>query len=251
MHKSTDCKHSPLARLTSSILTVHKKARVCSKHSDLFHKMTHMHLRGIRFWILLNLLFTSTGLLANEASALFAKWLPGTYSCEAFAKKDPTRSDVRIHILTIWEEAKDGPWLYLEQALVTKLDKPYRQAVLHIVGNPDGSFTVENWDLKDKAAWIGSWRTPEKLKTIKREDITAFRTYLVFHKEADGNFKGGTPADKVFENHFRGAVRFTNESALTPTTFYSWDRGWGADGKVVWGPEDGGYFFDKLPDTSL
>jgi CpeT protein len=194
----------------------------------------------------------ASGLLSQESRrgsdlADFLAWLPGHYSSRAFAAEGPGRAVVEIRVVTLWPGAKDGRWFYLEQAVAASLDRPYRQAVLRIVVRPDGAIVSENWDVVDRAAWTGAWKSPERLAAFAREAIKPGRVDIVFRRKGPAAFAGGTPAERTFPNTFRGAATFTNVSELTATTLYSWDRGWKADGTLAWGPEDGGYVFEKLP----
>jgi hypothetical protein len=43
----------------------------------------------------------------------------------------------------------------------------------------------------------------------------------------------------------RGASYATSEVVITDEQLLSWDRGWDANGKQVWGAETGGYIFVK------
>jgi hypothetical protein len=185
--------------------------------------------------------------VSNADVADFLAWLPGHYSSRAYAAAAPGRAEVEIRIVPLWPGADDGTWFYLEQAAVASLDRPYRQAALRIVARPDGTIVSENWDLVERAAWTGAWKSPERLAAFSRDAIKPGRVDIVFRRRDPATFAGGTPAEKTFPNAFRGAATFTNVSELTATRLYSWDRGWKADGSLAWGPEDGGYVFEKVP----
>ena len=49
-------------------------------------------------------------------------------------------------------------------------------------------------------------------------------------------------------NSYKGAVRMESRSVTTPSRFVNWDRGFAADGSLVWGPAAGGYVFQRVSD---
>ena len=125
--------------------------------------------------------------------------------------------------------------------------QPYRPAVLHVVAAPGGKVLSENWDLKDRKAWVGAWHDSALRARLARSEVTAARVVIEFHRAGPDKFAGGTSPDRKFANAFKGAATFTNVSELTARLLYSWDRGWKEDGTLAWGPADGGYIFDKIP----
>jgi hypothetical protein len=46
-------------------------------------------------------------------------------------------------------------------------------------------------------------------------------------------------------NAYKGGVRVDSRSVRTPDTYVNWDRGFDADGELIWGPADGGYIFKR------
>ena len=59
------------------------------------------------------------------------------------------------------------------------------------------------------------------------------------------SFYGGTQ-DRRCPSDRNGASWTTSEVVLQENMMISWDRGWNAEGKQVWGAEKGGYEFVKI-----
>ena len=73
---------------------------------------------------------------AHEAElALVASYLAGEFSSAQQAGADPDYRDVRLRMTPIWAERRGEHWLYVEQALASTLDRPYRQRVYRLVWN--------------------------------------------------------------------------------------------------------------------
>ena len=70
-------------------------------------------------------------------------WMQGSFDSKAQAEANPDYYPITLHMQAIWPEAKDGPWLYVEQAVASSPDQPYRQRVYRLVPQADGSIAVE------------------------------------------------------------------------------------------------------------
>lgn len=85
-----------------------------------------------------------------------ASAMAGSFSSEAKAAADHDYRDIRLHMVPIWRDRANERWLYVEQAVGSALDKPYRQRVYRLVEHADGSFEsivftirsteLANWD---------------------------------------------------------------------------------------------------------
>jgi CpeT protein len=175
----------------------------------------------------------------------FSKLIPGFYSTEAMWKKDSTFSNVQLHIVPIWQESKEEFWFYLEQAEVKSLQRPYRQAILHVTAS-NRSVMSANLAIKNRLSFAGAWKDAALLQRLTKADIDSVNTCnIVFTRISKKTFVGGTTQGGC-PNQYKGASYFTNESALTEKSLTSWDRGWKADGQLAWGPAEHGYTFDKI-----
>ncbi len=183
-----------------------------------------------------------------EGLARFKDALVGSYSSQKQSQEDKDYFDIRLRIVPIWSSRTDGPWLYVEQATAAALDKPYRQRVYrlsHVSGN---TYRSDVYLLPEPALnYAGAWRnealfgnlTPERL------DLKGGCGVLMTLDPATGVFSGGTQGNGC-ESTLRGAAYATSEVTMTNDSLVSWDRGYDAAGKQVWGAEKGGYRFDKV-----
>lgn len=185
---------------------------------------------------------SATGKAVDDA----AEWMAGNWSSAAQAAGDPNYYDVRLHIVRIWPDRTDGPWFYVEQAMADTQDVPYRQRVYHLIDAPGDACESVVYELPgDPLAFAGAWRDPTRMNAM---DPTLLEPRMgcsvTLRRAADGTLAGGTSGDGCTSNR-RGAAYATRQVTAAPTLLLSWDRGYDAAGKQVWGAVTGPYRFVK------
>jgi CpeT protein len=178
----------------------------------------------------------------RDASA----WLAGHYSSAAQAAEDPTYFDVRLHIVPIWPDRIDGPWFYVEQAMASAQDKPYRQRIYRLTAAPELRVESVIYELPGSPLqWAGAWEHPERFNALDPA-ILQLRPgcSVVLAYAGPDRMTGGTEGDGCM-SALRGAAYATSEVVLTPTGMETWDRGFDAANRQVWGATKGPYRFVK------
>lgn len=188
--------------------------------------------------------------LATDVDArqrfVVADLLTGSFSSEAQAAVDPEHFfDIRLFTTPIWTDRADGPWLYVEQASASALDRPYRQRVYRLVDVPDGVrsdvFTLPG----DALEFAGAWRDAARFDAISPEDL-AERTGCSIHLVPIGAGFVGMTHGEGCESTLRGAAYATSKVQLSRDLLTSWDRGYDAEGTQAWGATEGPYQFVRL-----
>lgn len=177
--------------------------------------------------------------------------LVGSFSSAAQAAADPEHYfDIRLHAVEIWQARGDGPWLYVEQAAATALDKPYRQRIYRLSRTDSEGWRSDVFTLADPLRFAGWWRTPERfdraLSPSKLEPRDGCSIELRYDWNTDA-FVGGTSGTGCASD-LRGAAYATSEVELFPDRLLTWDRGFDAAGHQVWGATLGPYRFDRVPE---
>lgn len=190
---------------------------------------------------------------ARDLDELVA-WMSGSFSSAAQsartagAPEDQLYFDVRLHMTPIWTERTDGRWLYVEQALASRLDRPYRQRVYRVRAE-DGGFASDVFLLpgtpEEVLAVAGGWRDPARLAGLTPERLVP-RDGCSIHlvKRADGVFAGSTTGN-LCPSDRQGAAYATSRVEIRADLLTSWDQGFDASGKQVWGATAGPYEFVK------
>ena len=177
-----------------------------------------------------------------------ASWMSGTFSSKAQSDADPENYfDIRQVIMPVWTDRSDGPWLYVEQAVATKLDKPYRQRVYHLVALGHDTIRSDVYTLPgDPLVHAATWRGEAPLADIAPETLTSRDgCSITLHRSSPNEFTGLTVGDGCASD-LRGATYATSEAVISEHGLTSWDRGFDKDKKQVWGATKGPYRFDKL-----
>ncbi len=195
-------------------------------------------------------LLVSCGVLkkdkVNDTGSLNSLYqlMQGSFSSEAQAKTDSTYYNISLHMYPIWENSADK-YLYVEQAIFTMQDKPYRQRIYKLIQNEDGTFSSVVYKLKDEKNFIGKWNTPAFFDSYtsdileEREGCAVILSYL-------GNqvFEGETSGDAC-KSTLRGASYATSKVHVEPNKIISWDQGFNDADEQVWGATKAGYEFIK------
>ena len=169
-------------------------------------------------------------------------WMTGSFSSAAQAAADPTYFDIRLEMARIWTDRRDGAWFYVEQAVAAARERPYRQRVYRVTHVGDDLFESRVFELPDPKAAIGAWKQDAPLADLKPEDLVVRDGASIYLRDRGEHFEGST-LGRMCKSTFRGATYATSEVTVHPDRLVSWDRGYGDDGKQVWGAEKGGYIF--------
>lgn len=178
-----------------------------------------------------------------------ADMLTGSFSSAEQAATDPDNyRDIRLHAARIWTDRTDGPWIYVEQAAASALDRPYRQRVYRIVQESDTLLRSDVYTLPaDPLRFAGAWRDPAMLDSLTPDSITLREGCSVYLAPTPAGFVGGTRSTSCASD-LAGAAYATSVVTLTPGLIASWDQGFDADGDQVWGATAGGYLFYRAAD---
>ena len=178
-----------------------------------------------------------------ELNELFAL-MQGSFNSEAQAKADSTYYNISLHMYPIWED--QGNFLYVEQALNSMQDKPYRQRIYEVTRISDTQFSSAIYTLPNDSLWIGKWKTPADFDSITKANLSLRKFCEVYLKRLGENHFKGKTKDHLCESSLRGSKYATSEVEIKENQILSWDRGFDAEGNQVWGAEKGGYIFDKI-----
>ncbi len=215
--------------------------------------------------LLFLILFTSSFISAqsqkpSKAFKNLVEIMQGHYTSELQSKKDSTYFNISLRMTPIWKSK--GAYLYVEQAMASKQDKPYRVRIYKLSERPDGKIVSEIYTLKDEKAWIGKYTDPTLFDALTEADLdlksgcevvlerlskNTFRgaTEVVLERLSKNTFRGAT-GEKTCPSELRGASYATSKVTVTKNSILSWDQGFDAVGKQVWGAEKGGYEFLKV-----
>ncbi|MFN3939861.1 MAG: chromophore lyase CpcT/CpeT [Chitinophagales bacterium] len=192
------------------------------------------------------------GILSIHAYAQDAEFtrlcnfMSGSFSSNQQSVMDSDYYDIRLHMVPIWEERTDGFWLYVEQALASIQEKPYRQRIykVHVLHNT--TFESVVYEMNEPLQYAGAWNDRSKLDKLSPDNLILREGCSIILHWNDAGFFEGKTADNTCPSNLRGAAYATSEVKIYGDTLISWDRGFDTNGKQVWGAEKGGYIFNKV-----
>ena len=168
--------------------------------------------------------------------------MQGQYSSEAHSKRDTSYFNISLPMVPIWKNK--GHYLYVEQAMFNKQEKPYRVRIYKLTQNGD-SFVSQIHTIKNEKDWIGKWKTPDAFDALTENDIELKQGCEVVLKRVGKNKFSGKTGEKTCPSELRGASYATSIVTVTENKILSWDQGFDKNDKQVWGAEKGGYEFVK------
>ncbi len=187
----------------------------------------------------------------DDPAAKVAAMMQGHYDSRDQAAADKTYFPIALAMVLIWPQRSDGHWLYVEQAMADTPDKPYRQRAYRVYSGEDGEVISEVYTIAEPERFVQGWRTGS-LAALHR-DMLQPRTGCAVHLRAQGDaaqsmvwWQGATVGNGCASER-SGAAYATAEVRLEAERMSSWDRGFDADGKQVWGATAGAYVFVKRP----
>ncbi len=179
----------------------------------------------------------------------FTSHMCGQFSSAAQASADPEFRDIRLRVVRVWE-GRENPqfvWLYVEQAMASDLEHPYRQRIYRVSSPQRGMIQSDVYSLAVPAAVVGAWRDQSLLDSVAVRDLSVRLGCSVFLTCEADRFVGGT-RERDCSSELSGAKYATSEANIGRDGMVTWDRGFDASGKQVWGATKGGYRFDKIPE---
>lgn len=172
--------------------------------------------------------------------------MTGSFSSKAQATQDPEFFDIRLQMVRIWKTEKGACWLYVEQAVAQALSKPYRQRIYRISVNPDGTIRSETYTFPEASKFAGAWNQPDLFNTLIPKDLALREGCdVILTRKSEKVFEGGT-VDKKCSSERGGATYATAQVLMDQKGLVTWDRGFNAEDKQVWGATKAGYKFLRV-----
>lgn len=176
-------------------------------------------------------------------------YMTGSFSSNEQSKIDTNFFDIRLEMVRIWNERTDAVWLYVEQAASWALQKPYRQRVYRVTRDDKDTFESAVFTFDKPLRFAGKYKNPESFDTLTPDSLEEREGCSIFLKKTETGYAGSTVKRNCGSN-LRGATYATSEVIIEKHVLNSWDRGFDANGKQVWGAETGAYVFKKTKNNN-
>lgn len=170
--------------------------------------------------------------------------MQGSFNSAEQAAADSAFFDITLHMYPIWEGKEH--YLYVEQSVSARQDKPYRQRIYQLKRTSDSTITSYIYKIPNDSLWIGAWKTPALFNELKPADLIRLNGCEVVLTTLREKYYKGSTGEKSCESTLYGASYAHSAVEIGEGKVYSWDRGLNAEGEQIWGAEKGGYIFKKL-----
>ena len=177
---------------------------------------------------------------------LLKKYMSGSFSSELQSRHDSDYFDIRLRMEPIWKASDTEFYLYVEQAMSSALDKPYRQRIYKVVKESEDCFTSYIYTMNAPQRFTGKKGSDDIFKMITPDSLKVLEgceVRLSFNSKMN-QFEGAT-SDRTCPSTRSGATHTTSKVVITANGMNSWDQGWNDAGAQVWGATKGGYEFLK------
>lgn len=181
-----------------------------------------------------------------DHAARLVRHLSGRFDSSAQSTADPdSYKPVQLDACVVEAPELGVHVLYIEQALIEQASAPYRQRLYVVAAGPaEGAVHSRVFELKDPKAWVGLCSVPpgeRRFTAAQVEERQGCRVELTLVGEA---YRGGTVGQGCV-SRLAGASYASSEVTVSTQTIESWDRGFDADGRQVWGAARGPYRFER------
>lgn len=130
--------------------------------------------------------------------------------------------------------------MYVEQARLDATNAPYRQR-LYVIEREEGGVRSRVFEFHTPATVVGLCADVSRAD-VRPKDVFEREGCAVHLRAVDGRFEGGTRGEGC-ESTLMGARYATSEVVLREDGMDSWDRGFDARMRQVWGATAGAYRF--------
>ena len=181
--------------------------------------------------------------------ATLARWMAADFSNQAQAFENPPFfAHIRVCMRPLPMNLLDGVSLFVEQAYDYTLNSPYRLRVLKLLVD-NGQLSIENYLVKDEAAFYGASRDLPRLQTLKRDQLEKLPGCNMLVEWTGQGFKGTVEPGKGCMVVRKGKTTYlASEFEINEEKFLSLDRGLDPEtDEHIWGSVAGPFeFFRKV-----
>lgn len=172
--------------------------------------------------------------------------MSGNFSSQLQSEQDSDYFDIRLRMVPIWTSSSSKFFLYVEQAVSTSLDKPYRQRIYKVEKISDIEFVSHIYNVASPSRLVGKNGDDSIFKQLTEDSLQIKDGCEVFlHYNTKTNDFSGSTKENSCPSDRQGAKFASSKVTINSDQMVSWDQGWNEEGKQVWGATKGGYIFIK------
>ena len=189
----------------------------------------------------------STASLVNMEPLL--SWFRGEFSNAEQAGYDPRFANATLRLTEIWPGGAGVRWVYAEQSLAGRPERPFRQRIYRFSAGPQGRILMSELTMPRASDFVGAWRDPALLAGLTPSQLSLRGGCDIWlHRQPSGDYQGRSDIG-LCPTDFGGAATLVQYVWIGKDRIRLLDRAYDEEGHPRWGSPGEGYLYLRLPAT--
>lgn len=170
-------------------------------------------------------------------------WFSGEFSSQEQATFDARFTSAELRLVEIWPGEGPFRWVYAEQFLTERAQRPFRQRIYRFSSLPDGRILMAELTMPRATDFAGAWRRPELLDSLTPQQLSLREGCEIWlTRQPGGEYKGQTRVGHCATD-FGGATTLVQYLWIGPDSVRLLDRAYDNGAHQRWGSPGEGYVY--------
>ncbi len=170
-------------------------------------------------------------------------WFSGEFSSQEQATFDARFTSAELRLVEIWPGEGPFRWVYAEQFLTERAQRPFRQRIYRFSSLPDGRILMAELTMPRATDFAGAWRRPELLDSLTPQQLSLREGCEIWlTRQPSGEYKGQTRVGHCATD-FGGATTLVQYLWIGPDSVRLLDRAYDNGAHQRWGSPGEGYVY--------
>ncbi|MGY4003390.1 chromophore lyase CpcT/CpeT [Aeromonas sanarellii] len=170
-------------------------------------------------------------------------WFAGEFSSQEQASHDARFTSAELRLVEIWPGYQGFRWVYAEQFLTERAERPFRQRIYRFSPMPDGRILMAELTMPRATDFAGAWRQPELLDSLTPQQLSLREGCEIWlTRQPGGDYRGHTQVGHCATD-FGGATTLVQYLWIGPDSVRLLDRAYDNGARQRWGSPGEGYVY--------
>lgn len=170
-------------------------------------------------------------------------WFAGEFSNQEQAGYDKRFTSAELRLVEIWPGEGPFRWVYAEQFLTERAQRPFRQRIYRFSPLPDGRILMAELTMPRATDFAGAWRRPELLDSLTPQQLSLREGCEIWlTREPGGEYRGSSRVGRCATD-FGGATTLVQYLWIGPDSVRLLDRAYDNGARQRWGSPGEGYVY--------
>ncbi|MGY4026473.1 chromophore lyase CpcT/CpeT [Aeromonas rivuli] len=174
-------------------------------------------------------------------------WFSGDFSNAEQASHDDRFASAKLRLMEIWPGMAGVRWVYAEQSLSERPDRPFRQRIYRFSEGPGGRILMAELTMPRATDFAGAWHNPPLLDSLAPSQLSLRAgCEILLSRQPSGDYQGHSKIGSC-DTDFGGAHILVQYLWIGPDRVRLLDRAYDEGGHQRWGSPGEGYLYLRLP----